>query len=235
MSTTEDRPVIGVAWPQRDYVEALTHAGAEIRELTPANDRLPGALASCDGILLTGGPDVDPSEYGEERHPTVEVDPVRDEYELALAREALAQDLPIFAICRGAQLLNVAAGGTLIQDVPSQHPTTLTHSRKTPVPDDTHEIAVTPDTCLSVLLAPELASTGRIGVNSRHHQSVKRPAPGFVVSATAPDGVVEAIEKPGAAFCLGVQWHPENFWQTGRFSTLFSALVEAATRHRQAR
>ena len=112
--------------------------------------------------------------------------------------------------------MNVAAGGTLIQDIPSQNPTDLTHSFTQPKNATIHDIAVAPSTCLSVLLAPRLDRSGRMPVNSRHHQSVRAIAPGFVVSATAPDGVVEAIEKPDARFCLGVQWHPENFWRTGR-------------------
>jgi putative glutamine amidotransferase len=222
------RPVIAVAWPMRDYVAALERAGAEVRELTPERDRLPDALAGCDGVLLTGGADVDPVQYGEaERHPSVELAPARDDYELALAREALSRDLPLLAICRGAQVLNVAAGGTLIQDIPSQHPTTLAHTLEQPTAI-AHNVHVVPDTCLAVLVAPPGAADRPLAVNSRHHQSVKDPAPGFIVSATAPDGVVEAIEKPDARFCLGVQWHPENFWQTGEFASLFDALVAAA-------
>lgn len=228
------RPVIGVAWPRKDYVSSLEKAGAEIRVLTPENDPLPSALNGCDGVLLTGGPDVDPREYGEtERHPTVELDQQRDNYELALARLAIAGDVPLLAICRGAQVLNVAAGGTLIQDLPSSQPSDLAHTiaKRDAI---AHDIVVAPGTCLSVLLATELEH-GRVAVNSRHHQSVKTPAPGFVVSATATDGVVEAIEKTDAGFCLGVQWHPENFWRTGQFSTLFGGLVDAARRRSEVR
>ena len=113
-------PIVAVAWPRADYVAALEQAGAVVREITPHADPVAGALAACDGLLLTGGVDVDPAAYGDPtRHPTVEIDAVRDAYELALAREALARDLPVLAICRGVQVLNVAAGGTLIQDIPS--------------------------------------------------------------------------------------------------------------------
>ncbi len=228
------RPIIGIAWPRKDYLSSLEKAGAEIRVLTPETDPLPSALTTCDGVLLTGGPDVDPVVYGEsERHPTVELDPQRDDYELALARLAIASDLPLLAICRGAQVLNVAAGGTLIQDIPSSQPSDLAHTiaKRDAI---AHDVEVAPNTCLSVLLAPELEE-GRVAVNSRHHQSVKTPAPGFVVSATAPDGVIEAIEKKDADFCLGVQWHPENFWRTGQFSTLFGGLVDAARRRSETR
>jgi len=233
MSTS--RPVIGVPWPRPDYLAALERAGATPRELQPDRDALPDALDDCDGVLLTGGVDVDPIEYGEEKHPTVEIDRTRDEYELAIARRAIERNLPLLAICRGAQVLNVAAGGTLIQDLPSQHTTKLEHSVVHSPDAIAHSLKVTPNTCLSVLLAGGADEGATITVNSRHHQSVKDPAPGFIVSATAEDGVVEAIEKPDADFCLGVQWHPENFWRTGRFSGLFGGLVDAARRQRDRR
>src|SRR5262245_43428485 len=117
-------PVIASAWLKPDYRASLERAGAEIRELGPA-DALPAALDDCDGLLLTGGVDVEPALYGETRHPTVETDDVRDGYEFALAREAMARNLPLLAICRGAQVLNVVAGGTLLQDIPSALPTAL--------------------------------------------------------------------------------------------------------------
>ena len=225
------RPVIAVAWPKKDYVASLERAGAEVRELTPERDALPGALQHVDGVLLTGGADIDPIVYGEtDRHPTVELAPDRDAYELALARLAVERDMPLLAICRGAQVLNVAAGGTLIQDIPSQLPATLEHSITEPKNAIAHDITVQPDTCLALLLTRPGAAINLIAVNSRHHQSVKDTAPGFVVSATAPDGVVEAIEKPGARFCVGVQWHPENFWQTGEFDGLFKGLINASRR-----
>ena len=227
-------PVIAVAWPKADYIRSLERAGALVRTLDPAIDRLPDAIAGCDGLLLTGGADVDPACYGErDRHPSVELAPERDAYELALARAALDCDLPLLAICRGAQVLNVAAGGSLVQDIPSQLGTPIDHAREHPKDALVHRIAVAPGTCLSVLMgAPR--SHGDIEVNSRHHQSVKEIAPGFVVSATAPDGVIEAIERPAARFCMGVQWHPENFWRDGRFSGLFAGLAEAAKRYRTA-
>jgi putative glutamine amidotransferase len=231
-----ERPLIGVAWPKRDYEAALERAGAGIRELRPERDRLPDALGGCDGLLLTGGPDVDPREYGEnDRHPTVDVNPVRDKYELALARYALDGDVPLLAICRGAQVLNVAAGGRLIQDLPTARRSSLEHSVKRLPTADAHELTIAPDTCLSVLMEGRLRRGEPIIVNSRHHQSVRDVAEGFVVSATAPDGVVEAIERRGAAFCLGVQWHPENYWRTGEFSTLFTGLIDAAARYRATR
>lgn len=226
-----ESPLVAAAWLRPDYRSALERAGARIRELTPASP-LPEALDGCDGVLLTGGVDVEPSEYGEAAHPTVETDPVRDAYELALTREALARDLPVLAICRGAQVLNVAAGGTLVQDIPSARPGALPHQIEHPASAVAHDVQVPEGTCLARLLDRRLGHDRTVAVNSRHHQSIKDTAPGFVVAAMAPDGIVEAIEKPAARFCVGVQWHPENFWQTGEFRELFEGLTEAAARYR---
>jgi putative glutamine amidotransferase len=236
MSERGAKPVIGVAWPKPDYLESLAHAGAEARVLTPARDPLPAALDACDGLLLTGGEDVDPAVYRDTaRHPTIQVDPARDDYELALTRAAMARGLPIFAICRGVQILNVAGGGTLVQDLPSIQPHGLAHKPGGIPTAVAHDVVVRPGSQLERLLHGSLDASHRIAVNSRHHQSVKAVAPGFQVTAVAPDGVVEAIERPGAPFCVGVQWHPENYWRTGEFATLFTGLVEAARRSRQAR
>jgi len=238
MTVSPDRPIIAVAWPRPDYLRAVVRAGGDARVLRPGQDPLPGALDRCDGVLLTGGVDVDPVHYGDsERHHTVEIDSHRDEYEFALTRAALDRDLPLLAICRGVQLLNVAAGGTLVQDIPSSGASPLVHRRPSARVKraDAHHVRVTPKTLLFSLLSKAMSSTGDVVVNSRHHQSVRTIAPGFVTAAAAPDGIVEAIEKPGATFCLGVQWHPENYWRTGEFSGLFEGLVTAAAARRAAR
>ena len=225
-------PLIASAWLKPDYRASVESAGGRLKELTPA-DPLPAALEGCDGLLLTGGPDVDPREYGEaDRHPSVEVDSARDRYELALARQALTHNMPVLAICRGAQVLNVAWGGTLLQDIPSALSGALAHQRREPLNAPAHDVIIEPRTILWSILSPRLGAGHRIAVNSRHHQSIRSLAPGFVVSAAAPDGVVEAIEKPDAPFCVGVQWHPENFVATGEFRGLFEGFVAAARRYR---
>jgi len=236
---TAAQPTIGVAWPKPDYLKALERAGGHARVLRAGHDRLPETLDECDGILLTGGADVDPTRYGDsDTLDSVEIDPERDEYEFALTRAALDRDLPLFAICRGVQLLNVVAGGTLVQDIPTAMTSELVHKRGRPPrvkSTDAHQIIVTPKTKLASLLREATDASGHVAVNSRHHQAVKQLAPGFVVSAAAPDGIVEAIEKPSATFCLGVQWHPENYWRTGEFRELFEGLVAAARSWRRSR
>lgn len=229
------KPVIGVAFARPDYLAALREAGAQVRELSPDTDMLPAALANLDGVLLTGGPDVRPSLYGAlTTHPTVEINDARDDYELPLAKAALGAGLPLLAICRGIQVLNVAAGGTLIQDLPSARPDGLNHSLTTPTTAIAHDVSVTPGTCLAGVFAPQLTTDNRMAVNSRHHQAIDVIAPGFMVSAIAQDGTIEAIEPidapatPARGFCVGVQWHPENFWRTGETAALFQSFVKAA-------
>jgi putative glutamine amidotransferase len=229
---------IAVAWPKRDYLTALRRAGGSPKVLQADRDPLPAALNDCDGVMLTGGADVNPEHYGDdERHPALSIDSARDHYELALTKEAFARNLPILAICRGLQLLNVAAGGTLVQDIPTQFETSLIH-RKPELKRSTtrlHHVQIKEGSRLADLLRPITDQSGQVVVNSRHHQAVRRVAPGFVVSATAPDGLVEAVERSGPGFCIGVQWHPENFWRTGEFRTLFEGLVTAARQRRNSR
>jgi putative glutamine amidotransferase len=222
-------PVIGVAWPKDDYLSALRAAGAEVRLISPDTHPLSAVLEDIDGLLLTGGSDVGPERYGErERHPTVQCDTARDDYELPLARAALERNIPLLAICRGIQVLNVAAGGTLIQDIPTELANPLVHAIQPDAESTVHDVAVRPGTCLARLLGGSLDAQHRIVVNSRHHQAVKLVPKGLEVSATAPDGIVEAIEASHHRFCVAVQWHPENYWRTGEFASLFEGLVRAA-------
>lgn len=216
-----------------DYKQAILHTGGEVH-IVDASMSVDDALKGMDGLLLTGGDDVAPTRYGEEKHPAVKaVAPERDEFEIALVKEARKRHLPILAICRGVQVLNVAAGGSLVQDIPSQVTGALEHKQSVPPHqsyDLAHEVWLEKDSLLTRLMRERLSDADSCEVNSRHHQSVKTLAPGFLVSATAPDGVIEAIEDPAARFCLGVQWHPENFWRTGEFRPLFEGFVEAANK-----
>jgi putative glutamine amidotransferase len=232
--TASPRVVIGVTRCSRlgDYVSAVEQAGAAVRVLEV--DEPPAqVLGDVDGVLLTGGADVDPSLYGEVPHSSlVAAEPGRDAFELDLARSAIESDLPVLAICRGVQVLNVAAGGTLVQDIPSALPSALPHAVPEPLGEPCHEVTVRPDSRLSRVLGSRLDAACSCRVNSRHHQAIAQVAEGFRVSAEASDGVIEAIEKPDARFCLGVQWHPENFWRTGEFNALFDGLVAAARQSR---
>ena len=226
-------PLIGITSSRKleDYRQAILHVGGEPRVLDPAM-AVDDALRDLGGLLLTGGSDVAPALYGEPTHKSVlDVEPARDEFEIKLIRTARAQHLPIFAICRGIQVLNVACGGTLIQDIPSQLTGALDHSLSVPPHEPyslAHEIWIEKDSLLSRLMRERLVEADTCEVNSRHHQAVKAVARGFKVSATAPGGVIEAIEDPSTKFCLGVQWHPENFWRTGEFRPLFEGFLEAA-------
>jgi putative glutamine amidotransferase len=212
----------------RDYEEAIRRAGADVRVLDRAVDRPEDVVRSVDGVLLPGGGDVLPSIYGEAAHPTYSAaEPGRDDYELELARRALAADLPLLAICRGIQVLNVACGGSLIQDIPEEVGATVNHThRETPV-TIAHEVWIAEGSLLDRLMHETLDDDSCL-VNSRHHQAPKKLGAGLAVSATAPDGVIEAIEDPSRRFCLGVQWHPENFYRTGEFRPIFEGFVEAA-------
>ena len=226
------QPVIGITRCRKtdDYVAAVEQAGgrARILEVSESPRTLVGEI---HGLVLTGGGDVDPALYGEERHPlTEDAEPGRDEFEIDLARRAVDADLPLLGICRGAQVLNVAAGGTLVQDVPSAIETDLSHSVTEPKHEIAHDISVEPGSRLEQALGSAVDADKLCRVNSRHHQSVGRLGKSLRPSATAPDGVVEAIEASDASFCIGVQWHPENFWKTGEFNGLFENFVAAARR-----
>ena len=223
------KPRIGITRCTRvdDYVESVTRAGGAPVLLEPTDDPA-DALARVDGLLLTGGPDVDPARYGQAPHPATEIDAPRDRFEVPIAQSALDRDLPLLAICRGVQVLNVAAGGTLVQDIPSAVATRLNHDIPQPKDAPAHDVRITPGTRLAKTLGPSTRAGGACTVNSRHHQAIARVAPPFVVTAEAEDGVIEAIERPDARFCIGVQWHPENFWRTGEFAPLFDAFVRAA-------
>lgn len=210
------------------YVRAVIRSGAIPLILAPL---LGGAhhgpiLDVLDGLVLTGGEDVDPAHYGHERHPALgDVDPLRDAFEIGIFREARARRLPVLAICRGIQLVNVALGGTLWQDLPTDKPDALEHRAPTDRDVRSHLVEITPGSRLAATLG-----TTRCEVNSFHHQSIRDLAPGLVVTATAPDGEIEGIESPpGDPWLLAVQWHPEEFHhhEVAPDHGLFNALVAA--------
>jgi putative glutamine amidotransferase len=216
----------GVHVLRDDYLRSVEQAGAIPVVLPPAAPDDAGPLLDrLDGLLLSGGVDVDPALFGEPPHPKLRrVDRGRDDFEIALVREALLRRLPILAICRGTQVLNVAAGGTLIQDLPSHMTGGERHDCPEPRSRRVHSVAIEPGTRLRGVLGE-----ATMPVNSFHHQAVSRVGDGFVVSARcAEDRIVEGIERPDRRFVVGVQWHPETFWDHREsFQSLFDAQAEA--------
>jgi putative glutamine amidotransferase len=213
-----------------DYEESVRRAGGDARVVVCDRESPAQVVANSDGILLAGGGDVLPSIYGEVAHATFDAaEAGRDAYELELIRLAGEADLPLFAICRGIQVLNVGRGGTLVQHIPEDVSGAVDHNLRDPRAAIAHEVWVTAGSLLDRLMR-ETEEDGGFPVNSRHHQSVKQLGTGLVTTATAPDGVIEAIEDPSKRFCLGVQWHPENFYRTGEFRALFEGFIEAASR-----
>jgi putative glutamine amidotransferase len=226
LGTTPERAYINVA-----YIRAVQAAGGIPILLAPhfTAETQHALWPRLDGLLLTGGGDVAPGRFGEPPHPAVdEVSPARDELETGLTRRALSDHVPLLAICRGIQVLNVALGGTLVQDLPSEWPGALAHSQKAPRHEPTHAVKVMGEgTRLGrVLGAPELE------VNSQHHQAIKQVGEGLREVAWAPDGVVEGIElEDDHRFVLGVQWHPEELVDHDAAArNLFLAVVDAARR-----
>jgi putative glutamine amidotransferase len=218
-----------------DYLEAVKRTGGEPVELDLQRDQPADVVAGVDGVLLTGGGDINPALYGEAPHETYQASETgRDEFEIALVRAAMDARLPLLAICRGMQVLNVALGGTLVQDIPTMVNGAAAHSVPEPRYAIAHEVWIAKGSRLATLMAEKLDGD-TCQVNSRHHQAIKQVAPGWDISGTAPDGVVEAIEQPGDVFRLAVQWHPENFWRTGEFRPLFEAFVDAARTTKSAR
>jgi putative glutamine amidotransferase len=211
------------------YVRAVTVAGGAPVVLDPHGraEALRPVFERLDGLLLSGGGDVSPSFYGESATDLLwHVDENRDRAELALARWALAQPLPLLAICRGIQVLNAASGGTLYQDVGTQVPDALMHPTlgSRPMATIAHTVAVSPGSRLAAIVGAR-----ELGVNSAHHQAVKQVGEGLVVTARAPDGVIEGLECPSHPFCIGVQWHPEAMVAEHPLQRrLFEALVAAA-------
>lgn len=217
--STDPEPTVA----QSKYIESLARAGARMRwvELSDPEQAVQDAL-TCDGLLLPGGGDMDPKFYGQARIPACgEPNLLRDAAEPLLLRAFLAADKPVLGICRGIQVMNAVLGGDLYQDIkPFEHLPHNGHWAKV------HTVTVRRGTLLSRILGQDT-----VLVNSQHHQAVDRVAPGFTLAALSEDGIVEAIEKPDARFCLGVQWHPE--WLSDAdpaMQGLFDAFVNACSK-----
>lgn len=223
------RPGASVVSVRESYVRAVEAGGGAPLVVVPLPDdaRLRSVFDRLDGLVLSGGGDISPSYYGEQNSGLLwHVDEQRDRAELTLARWALSGGLPLLAICRGIQALNVAAGGSLIQDVGTQIPNALDHTilAGRPMAAIAHTVDVAERTRLAGLFGP-----GALEVNSAHHQAADSVGAGLVVTARAPDGVIEGLEKPDHPFCVGVQWHPEAMIDTRpAMIRLFEALAGAA-------
>jgi len=224
-----DRPRIavtvgseGAAKGYGNYLKRVAEAGAEAVIAEPGTPPC-ALLDSVDALLVTGGTDIDPAQYGEAAVPELlPIDSARDEAELGLVSAALERNLPILAICRGFQVLNVARGGRLLQHIAGD-----AHRASLESPHDSrvHSVQVKPDSLLAAIIGE-----GTHTVNSRHHQAVLPDmlGSGLLATAASPDGVVEAIESPNHRFVLGVQWHPERPESIDGFRSLFAALIAAA-------
>ncbi|MBM6828607.1 gamma-glutamyl-gamma-aminobutyrate hydrolase family protein [Anaerotignum lactatifermentans] len=231
-----EKPLIGItpdySYEKRrfkiseDYTFAVIQAGGIPILLVPG-EAFPDFI---DGLIFSGGGDINPLLFGEEPiWENGEISPLRDEYELALCKEALKTDIPILGICRGMQIMNIAAGGGIYQDIAAQTGTTLKHSQQAPRPCGTHSITPTEGSLLARLWQKE-----KIIVNSVHHQAVSFLGAGMTAAAQSPDGLTEAIEAADKPFVLGVQWHPEAM-RTKEQEALFAHFVQAAMCYRERR
>ncbi len=209
---------------RENYCAAVSAAGGLPLALPHDPAQAAAYAERLDGVIVTGGGfDLDPALYGDAtRHPTVSLKQRRTAFEWALAEAMLAADKPVFGICGGEQLLAVLLGGSLIQHIPDEVPGALAHVQPNPRHEAGHAVTLAAGTRLRALAGAET-----LPVNSAHHQAVRRVGEGCVVAATAPDGVIEALEAPGRRFCLGVQWHPE-YGVNPADAKLFTAFVEAA-------
>ncbi len=228
------KPVIGISvahvkeeletFPRHFYIESIRLAGGVpvILPLMRAKEEALEYLNLIDGLLLSGGGDISPLHLGEDPWPGVgNCLPERDLSELLLAKVALDEERPVLGICRGIQVLAVAAGGRIYQDIPSQHPQALKHSQTAPRRDPWHWVNIAESRLADIV------GVQRIAVNSFHHQAVSSVPPGFRRNAAAPDGIIEGIERMGTKFCLGVQWHPESMEGDSYSAAIFAAFVQA--------
>jgi putative glutamine amidotransferase len=228
ITTTRNRNDVG--FPQHSlsqaYLTALIKAGATpvMIPLGLDNERIEVLSKRLDGIIFSGGGDIHPGQYHGDMHDAVKyVDTDRDRVEIQFVHTAIENRLPFFGICRGLQVINVALGGTLFEDILDQRPNSLKHQYYPDYPREylAHEVELVPDSQIY-----NIFETNHIEVNSLHHQGIDRLAPGMQATAFAPDGLIEAIEINDYPFGLAVQWHPENLQAILQFRALFSAFVQ---------
>ncbi len=239
MSSRREFPLIGLTplwdkdkqryWMFPDYIDCIRYAGG-IPVILPLDDTpedMDRIIHSVDGVLFTGGPDIDPAIYGAvDKTGTVDVCAKRDAFEIPLMRLARTLRTPTFCICRGIQILNVAMGGTVYEDIPSQYQTNLHHMQCSPFSEPSHTVTIEKKCSLY-----ELLGSDQIWVNSCHHQAIRHLAKGLSVAARSSDGLIEAVELPGEPFCVGVQWHPERLGYNNPCScAMFKAFIAACCR-----
>lgn len=209
------------------YSQAVLNCGGAPLLVPISQDKnsIAAVCSRIDGLILSGGPDINPRFYREEpRQGLMDVDEAQDRMEIELTRQAVASELPVLGICRGLQVLNVAMGGTLYQDIARQVPKACNHAPRADRGTVSHKVRIEPHTRLQSVLQRR-----SLWVNSKHHQAVNHPAPGLVVSAVATDGIIEALEASDQAFVIAVQWHPEGLWEKDAAARkLFKALIAAA-------
>lgn len=238
-------PIIGITplidyekesyWMLPGYMNGIIEAGGApiMLPLTEDANMIRQLLDHCDGLLIAGGQDVSPVLYGEKELPCCkETSPERDRMELILLDEALSRDMPVFGICRGLQFINAALGGTLYQDLPTQHPSDIGHVMGRPYDVAAHQVKVLKDTALWELLRKDGCSDAfSIGVNSLHHQAIRDLAPQLEAMAVSEDGLTEAIRLTGKTYVQAVQWHPEFSYKVNEDSRkLFKDFISAASR-----
>lgn len=230
------KPVIGLIplvdegrdsfWMLPGYMNGIARAGGigVMLPLTGEREDLEEILSRFDGFLLTGGHDVSPALYGQEKTDLCgDCCEGRDTMEKQLLLGALAMDKPVLGICRGLQLMNVVMGGTLYQDIPAQFPSDTNHRMAAPYGRAEHPVHIAKDSTFAALGLPET-----IGVNTCHHQGIRDLAPDLKIMGTAPDGLVEAVYHPGKRYACAVQWHPEFFpVEDGVSSLIFKSFVDA--------
>lgn len=228
--TPSVHPDTGRITISQNFLDAVRRAGA-LPILLPLYGDDPSLwdemIAHIDGLILSGGGDIDPTLFGEEMLPQSNPpSPLRDQEEFYLCRRALEKDMPILGVCRGVQVLNCVLGGNIYQDIPTQCQGALNHRRHEMPEEKVHEAAVMAGTMLRRITGMEV-----LGVNSLHHQALKALAPGLVINALSLDGLIEGVEMPGKKFVLGTQWHPEILsGACPEAQALFDAFIAACSR-----